>query len=93
MQVDPNTGATLKTIPVPTTPTMLTQWTPLPSPIAFFGGDFYLFTEFLPLSDGGVDYSRSAIVRFRPSGGMLVQVGGADGHVTGAGVSTCAPLQ
>ncbi len=57
---------------------------------AFYGGDFYLFTNAsgsLPRNEGGSD-----ITRYRPSDGSIVKLKEKIGvKVVGAGVSTCAP--
>lgn len=50
---------------------------------AFWGGDFYLFT-----GSGSSD-----VHRYRPSDKSLKLVGGYNGLIVGAGVSTCAPSQ
>jgi hypothetical protein len=54
---------------------------------AFWGGDFYTFTD--PLMD-----QSSVVTRYRPSDGSIVQVATTPGlTIVGAGVSTCAPQQ
>jgi hypothetical protein len=49
-----------------------------------WGGDFYTFTS--PGTPPG-----SAVTRFRPSDGSIVQVAHFPEQIVGAGVSTCAP--
>jgi hypothetical protein len=51
---------------------------------AFWGGDFYFFTEL-----GGT----SIVTRFDPIDGSSTTVAGWQGLIVGAGVSTCAPEQ
>jgi hypothetical protein len=70
----------------------LTAESPLPGltqgnafAFAFWGGDFYLFTVPAPASQ------ISAVTRFRPGDGSLVQVGQSYLTIVGAGVSVCAP--
>ena len=60
--------------------------------LAFWAGDFYTFTLFVLLPDGGSD-NREGILRIHPSEGTAQIVGEINGHVYGAAVSTCAPLQ
>jgi hypothetical protein len=52
--------------------------------LAFWGGDFYIFT--LPYAT-----SRSVVTRFRPSDGSLVKVGNAPQVIVAASASTRAP--
>jgi hypothetical protein len=51
---------------------------------AFWGGDFYTFT-----APGGM----TAVQRFDPNDGTVVQVAQNVDEIVGAGVSTCAPQQ
>jgi hypothetical protein len=58
---------------------------------AFWGGDFFLFTNAsgpIPRTEGGSD-----ITRYRPQDGSIVKLKEKIGvKVVGAGVSTCAPV-
>lgn len=51
--------------------------------VAFWGGDFYMFTS--------PDDFGSVITRYRPADGSITQVGTIPNKIVGAGVSTCAP--
>ena len=53
---------------------------------AFWGGDFYTFTD--PARN-----NTTVVTRFRPNDGSLVTVAKLADTVVGAGVSTCAPAQ
>jgi hypothetical protein len=53
---------------------------------AFWGGDFYTFTD--PAMMG-----TTVVTRFSPADGSLASVATLSGPVVGAGVSTCAPAQ
>jgi hypothetical protein len=77
-EIDKMTGKVLGADPMPTL-TMGTAWA-----FAFWGGDFYLFTAPNGTSD---------VHRYRPSDKSLKLVGGYNGAIVGAGVSTCAPQQ
>jgi hypothetical protein len=55
---------------------------------AFWGGDFYTFTEQPP--QGSL---RSVVTRYRPADGSVQEVASLPTLVVGAGVSTCAPEQ
>ena len=67
--------------------------TPLPvgSPssalaIAFWGGDFYIFTTVAPGA------SQTTVTRYEPTSGALSAYATIDAVIVGAGVSTCAPM-
>jgi hypothetical protein len=51
---------------------------------AFWGGNFYVFTD--PSNN-----DKSAVTRFDPSDGSVVEVAQLNETIVGAGVSTCAP--
>jgi hypothetical protein len=78
VQIDKKTARVLGQSPLPGV-TQGDAWA-----FAFWGGDFYLFTD--PNSD-----SRSIVQRYRPSDGSVVEVASAKFAIVGAGVSTCVP--
>jgi hypothetical protein len=79
-QVDKKTGAIVAETPLPGV-VQGGGWA-----FAFWGGDFYTFTE--PVLPGG-----TIVQRFRPSDGSIDVVGSLGDVVVGAGVSTCAPQE
>jgi hypothetical protein len=90
-QVDPSTQSIVQTFSPAVQPQLLLQFSQ--TPVAFWANDFFLFPRAVVPTDGGVDSSRSIIVRFEPSDGGSQSVAQVDGLVFGAGVSTCAPLR
>lgn len=77
-EIDKNTGAVLSQAPQPTI-NIGSGWA-----FAFWGGDFWLFTN--PSGAG------SQIDQYRPATGMTTTVvTGIGDNIVGAGVSTCAP--
>jgi hypothetical protein len=77
-RIDPATAKILSQAPQPTLD-IGAAWA-----MAFWGGDFWLFTA--PGAESQID-------RYRPSDGTTVTVKSNVGfHIVGAGVSTCAPL-
>jgi hypothetical protein len=83
-QINQNTAAVIAQAALPTV-TQGGGWA-----FAFWGGQFYLFTN----PDGPVNGDTTTIVqRYDPTTGAVVQVASYPDTVVGAGVSTCAPVQ
>ncbi len=58
---------------------------------AFWGGDFYLFTN--PAGLGGTGNTESSVQRYDPVSGAVDTIASYPQTIVGAGVSTCAPEQ